>query len=416
MPVASAHPSSVTRSACTALLTALLPACGTDRPEVASTVRDSAGITIVENHSARWDSAVAWTLSAAPVLAIGMADGPPEYLFDQMSGAVRLPTGEIVAANAGTSELRFYDSAGTHRGTVGGEGDGPGEYRRILSVWRLGADSLLVSEIVGSLTVLGADGAYGRRLSLDRAAVGGYPLPVGVFGDGSLLVGVWRVSEPDAFREGYTLRYDVYFRYSLTGDALDSLVTRPGRENVASRYGRAFSSGSPPFGRAAVTAIDGDRWYYGSSARYEIEVLTARGQLVRLVRRSVQNRPVTKAIIARLRDAATARTDLPPIIRQRIMNEPFPETMPAYARLLVDDEGNLWVGEPVAPFGLASPDDEYHWDVFDRDGVFLGTVSHALRFAPSHIGSDFVLGVWYDEDGVQQIRMYRLVKPSDETP
>lgn len=35
---------------------------------------------------------------------------------------------------------------------------------------------------------------------------------------------------------------------------------------------------------------------------------------------------------------------------------------------------------------------------------------------PTHIGSDFVLGVWRDEDGVQQIRMYRLVKPSHGTP
>jgi len=413
MTVASAHPITVTRSACAALLTALLSECGADRADIpTATVRDSAGITVVESVSGSWAAGDAWHLSEDPVLSIGVVDGPAEYAFHELRVALRLATGEIVAVNAGTNELRSYDSTGTHVRTVGGTGDGPGEYERMLRLWRFGADSLLVSEFDGSMTVLGADGAFGRRLSLDRTTVEGFPSLVGPFDDGSLLARVWHVSEADAFREGYTLQYDVYFRYSATGNALDSLVTRPGRENVASRYGGQFASGTPPFGRAAVTAIDGDRWYYGSSARYEIELLTARGRLLRLMRRSVQNRPVTRAIVGRFREWATAQTDLPPIIRQRIMNEPFPEAMPAYDRLLVDDAGYLWVGRPVDPFA----DDESNWDVFDREGVFLGTVSHALRFAPTHIGSDFVLGVWRDENGVQLIRMYRLVKPSYGTP
>jgi hypothetical protein len=413
MTVASAHPITVTRSACAALLTALLSGCGADPADIpTTTVRDSAGITVVESGSGSWATGDAWHLSEDPVLSIGEVDGPAEYAFHELRVALRLATGEIVAVNAGTNELRFYDSTGTHVRTVGGTGDGPGEYEQMLRLWRFGADSLLVSEFGGSMTVLGADGTFGRRLSLDRTTVEGFPSLVGPFDDGSLLARVWRVSEADAFREGYTLQYDAYFRYSSTGDALDSLVTRPGRENVASRYGGQFASGTPPFGRAAVTAIDGDRWYYGSSARYEIELLTARGRLLRMIRRPVQNRPVTSAIVERFREWATAQTDLPPIFRQRIMNEPFPETMPAYDRLLVDDEGNLWVGQPADPFA----DDESTWDVFDRDGVFLGAVSHPLRFAPTHTGSDFVLGVWRDENGVQLIRMYRLVKPSHETP
>ena len=81
---------------------------------------------------------------------------------------------------------------------------------------------------------------------------------------------------------------------------------------------------------------------------------------------------------------------------------PFPETFPAYRSFLVDDERNLWVAE-------------YRrwprWAVFDPEGRFLGNVPTPRNGQVTHIGSDFVLGVWRDEMDVEQVRVYRLIKP-----
>ena len=40
----------------------------------------------------------------------------------------------------------------------------------------------------------------------------------------------------------------------------------------------------------------------------------------------------------------------------------------------------------------------------------LGTVTMPAGFRATHIGADFVLGVWTDDDDVQYVRMYGLTK------
>jgi hypothetical protein len=84
--------------------------------------------------------------------------------------------------------------------------------------------------------------------------------------------------------------------------------------------------------------------------------------------------------------------------------------MPADGALLVDAARDLWVAEPYGWLWFAVAGDERRWDVFDRDGVFLGTVAHRREFTPTQIGADYVLGTWRDHDGVEQVRMYRLIK------
>ena len=84
---------------------------------------------------------------------------------------------------------------------------------------------------------------------------------------------------------------------------------------------------------------------------------------------------------------------------------PFPETMPAHeTELATDEDGNLWVPE------YKLPTEQPSWAVFDPDGRFLGVVGIPTGGRITHIGPDFVLGVWIDEMEVEQVRMYRLIK------
>src|SRR5687768_1740535 len=77
----------------------------------AVTVRDSAGIRIVE-HPAGYEAGLpVWDARGEPVVDIGGGEDPEQDL-DLVRGAVRLSDGRIVVANTGSGELRVFDRAG----------------------------------------------------------------------------------------------------------------------------------------------------------------------------------------------------------------------------------------------------------------------------------------------------------------
>ena len=88
---------------------------------------------------------------------------------------------------------------------------------------------------------------------------------------------------------------------------------------------------------------------------------------------------------------------------------PVPETFPAYGGIAVSVEGYLWVREYDLPGAEAN-----NWSVFDAEGTLLGTLGLPPRFRPLDIGPDYILGVWRDEDDVEHVRMYDLVKPEGD--
>src|SRR5688572_2268538 len=126
-------PRRVLRTAFTGVGLGLL-ACGPDRGATTSqfVTRDSASVTIVENAAPIWtDSADVWRVQAEPAVTIGVVEGAPEYQLFRVRHALRLEDGAIVVADGGSREIRFYDSAGRHIRSIGGDGEGPGEFRVI---------------------------------------------------------------------------------------------------------------------------------------------------------------------------------------------------------------------------------------------------------------------------------------------
>jgi 6-bladed beta-propeller len=102
-----------------------------------------------------------WTLGASPVVSIGRTDGDEAYLLHDVEGALRLGNGNIVVLNTGTQELKFYSATGEHIRTVGGKGDGPGEFRRPARLYLLEGDTLAVFDRVNeTLSRFDANGAF----------------------------------------------------------------------------------------------------------------------------------------------------------------------------------------------------------------------------------------------------------------
>ena len=74
------------------------------------------GQTIVESEAPRDPDL---TLADEPLVRIGMLDGPMEYIFGNVTGAIRLEDGSVVIADEQSYNVRRYDASGRHVWTSG---------------------------------------------------------------------------------------------------------------------------------------------------------------------------------------------------------------------------------------------------------------------------------------------------------
>ncbi|HEX8695324.1 MAG TPA: hypothetical protein VF746_23130 [Longimicrobium sp.] len=375
-----------------------------------SVVRDSADVRIVESAAPAWDSASAWRVADTPSVVIGVEDGPPEYLLDNVKAAVRLSGGRIAVANGGTGEIRIYAAAGEHAATLGRRGSGPGEFEGLDRLWAAGGDTLIAYDAIQRrFTVFAPDGRVAATLPLP--VVEGRPgatLLLGRFADGSVLVKAGAELSPDT-REGLDRREATYARAALDGSPVRKLGSFFDGEAYYVKDGPGVSAYARPFAPAPQTAVGGDAFYYSAADAFEVRRFRPDGRLEAVFRKRQEPVAVTDEDVREYREQMLEGVSGPDRARlERVLASiPFPDRKPAHGRMLVDAEGSLWVLETKA-----DDDPRFRWSVFDPDGVWLGTVEVPAGFRVLEVGADYVLGVRQAPDtGIEEVRVYPLRKP-----
>lgn len=365
-------------------------------------VTDSAGVEIVTNGAPPTE----WQLADSPSLVIGKVDGSPEELFTRIISVLRMPDGRIVATNFNhPPEIRFFSAAGEHLGSAGRAGEGPGEFSSIAWVKRISGDSLLAYDPWTSrFTVFSSDGAVGGVTVLPDVGglTSGRIVLRGMFGDGSLL-GVPNLQiSPGTRGSGRTPT--PIMRASRDLSRIDTLVVVPGLE-----YSTPGDQGAEPvtFGAAAVVHGAKDRLIIGDGADFEFREYDLTGAPVRSVRWQQSRRRVTDADVDALLDRQTAEASDPDARRSaEVMyrRRDVADEMPPYGQILTDVGDHVWVRE----FGLEGEDGV--WRVFSPAGLLVARVVTPAQLRLHEIGSDYVLGVWRDDLGVESVRMYPLAR------
>lgn len=384
-----------------------LCSCGSAAPEADQvSVRDSAGVEIVET-VAGGGADNAWRLVDPAILTLGGPEsGDWEGLF-RVTSARRLSDGSVVVANSGTSELKFYGSGGRFLHKSGREGRGPGEFTGLAHILRLPPDSLLAYDgRLSRISIFSEAGHYARTFRLDFDPI---VVPVDVLPDGAILAN--NVRPLTGMSDGLNVDSALVLRFGLTGELLDSL----GRFAHNWRYSRERENGirttlGVPFAPLGQIVTREDGYCYGSAEMYAIRCADARGVLQRIIRLERDPAPVTEQMVEQY-FAAALETDNANRRRalERLMRElPIPDHLPAFAAMLGDAEGNLWIQDYPRPGDEAEPSS---WRVFGPDGRPLGSIEMPGRFSPLEIGSDYVLGRWRDRQDVEYVQMYCLAKP-----
>jgi hypothetical protein len=375
-------------------------------------VRDSAGVTIVENPGDLWSFTERWTLSVEPLLSIGMAEGDEPYLLDGVRGVLPLGDGRVVVANGGDHTLRWYDADGAFVFQRGGEGGGPGEFARLGGVALGLADTIMaVDWSARRLTLFTADGTLAGTRPIEGLT--GPPGRVYRLPDGSLVTGVSGFSTAQLggdITPGRVRLDSPLLRLSADGTGVDTIGMFPGEDIQIMSRDQGMMFGGAALGKRTSYAVSGDAVYVGTQDAFVIDVYSPAGQLVRSIR--APGTPVLAGPDLRAEWDAFMRermADVPPEQRAEAERDAaqmeLPASAPAYADFVMDDAGNVWVAE--YRFDGSAPQ---HWVVFDADGHVVTTVAVPESFRVMAVRQGRVLGRATDELGVQQVVGYALGK------
>ncbi len=383
--------------------------CGDGRIQPASSARDSAGVRIVENRTPVWGEDEQWLLSTEPALRIGVLDGDAAYQLFGIVGATRLTDGRIVVANAGTSELRFFDSTGRHLASVGHQGEGPGEFRSLARLWRGNHDSLYTwDRELGRLSVFDSAGRFARTMRLEVPSGRIAQQVVGQLADGSLVA----IGSSGSFlrAEAGRVATDTAFfsRFAATGTFLTAFRSVPGVAWYGFGAGEQHSFWMVPFTPGPRWAVAGDRLYLGTGSTPRVEAWSSEGALQQIVSGPDGGSPVESVDVRRYGDellALAGDDNERRQIERFISDVPFPGRLPAFRALRADALGYLWVERFRRP-GESQPE----WLVFEPEGRWLRTVETPLGLRVTEIGAEYVLGIDRDELDVERVLLYELAR------
>lgn len=383
----------------------------------AAAIVDSAGIRIVTSLEPSWGAGEGWSVQPEPLVTIGVLDGPAEYQLFDVVAAGRQSDGDIVLVDAGSREVRLYDSSGQYKRTLGGPGSGPGEFVSPAQVLLTAGDSIVVWDNANfQMTRFTPAGDLASVETVDRGWIARavqpplYPATGKLLPDGQVLVRLIKKSASKATPEGATRNQSGALRVFPGESHVDTLAFFPDVEQVTVRGPWGSTAVAPPLARRTVTAIHPARGQVclGEQKVPEVSCFGPDGSRI-LVRWEAEPGRITDGEVAAWRDAiladytqkistadATAFIDLVPIPAER----------PPYSALALDRSDNLWVLH--GPTARAGTEEVRHL-VFARTGALLGEVS-LPPIDVLEIGDDYVLGVFRDELEIEYLRLYRLTK------
>jgi hypothetical protein len=363
----------------------------------------------------------------------GSLAGEEMHQFSGITSIVQLEDGNIVVANGDPMEIRVFDSVGKFLVKHGRAGQGPGEFRRLDGLRVGGGDIVFALDrgFESRIFRFSVDAGFIDARTVSNAPVAA-ALPdsmVGaeglreIFADGAMVVAASR---------GPRANYDLTpsgtpFRPAHTAVWLSSDLTR---SSVLGEFGgleQMFIAGSSGQ-RRVVLPLAGRRMVSAMSARHpsrfcvsnntEPEVHCVDGDGTRRILRWTQDPVAIPAEAIELwkkniRDRAARQSgglssaDAERMIAASLIHDAYPPIQHIH---VAADRSVLVASTDIN----SSADSVTRFRVFGANGQLLGLAVHPLRFYLMYLHGDRALGGTADDDGVQSVVMYRVVRAAEQ--
>ena len=382
----------------------LCAGCGaSDRSEEPLPSRaDSGGVEIVRNTDQPWPRG---ELVQPARHVFGSETEGPE-LFGGI-GDVRLhPNGSLWIREWQTQEIRVFDSgSGAHLFTIGGSGDGPGEFResRLLGFDAEGSAYVYDFEH-RRLSVFSESGEF-LRTDLMPSSLGFRPVPRHVTPTGTLLGQIpremWRMPA-----DGSTLRDTVsIWTMPLDGTAPALVSETPGalwyfrdEMQVVVPYTGVLPS---PYAGGPLHGFAEDRVYVtdgSGEASYSVYGPTGLERRVEIERTPRRIEGLSEAVFLE-----RMRNRLPEshmrIYEEHLSDMPIPEVQRHWDALVVTDDGGVWLLQAggTEEVTAAVPPENRFWDVFDAEGFLVGHIQLPANVSPVQVSGQSLVATVRDE-------------------
>ncbi|MDX1394896.1 MAG: 6-bladed beta-propeller [Gemmatimonadota bacterium] len=373
-----------------------------------TTTRDSAGIVIVESAAPAWPVGEGWTVDTAAVLDLTRTGEGPEHELFRVQDVLRLTDGSFAVALP--TEIRLFSRSGEYIATVGREGEGPGEFLRLSRLVLLEPDSLIAYDYWQRRAMVYGPGLeVARVVRFDREHMRRESFDV--LDDGFVFMESWPSVLVQDAPIGLVRMPLPVLRATRTGEIVDTVAIAAGSESVRLRTERGIADAMPAFGRDSHLAVHQGRIVLGDAVGLDYRVLGPTGEVERIVRASFDT-TLPQDILEAERHARLG--DDPSPTRIRFWEDlPIPADRPAYAELVVDATGAVWLKEHRGELVNRLSEDLHPWEVFSPEGVWLGPVALPANLTVFEIGADYVLGVFPDELDVEHVAILPLSRSPD---
>jgi hypothetical protein len=287
---------------------------------------------------------------------------------------------------------------------MGGDGEGPGEFRDPIEFAALHPDSLAVWDWrLGRVSIFTLDGAFVRSIRL-QPAVGNATGQIGTLSSGPpLVLGLHDARLPTGTE--FVVQYLQLLRYTRDGSLSDTLATLPyGRVGWVDPETRFV--GRPVFEARGTFAVNGNRLYIADGTTPEVQVWSADMVLRRLIRWKPPDRTVHSGDVEAYRRSlliqASSET-MRRMTRRRLSAVPVSKTFPAVAEIAVGPLGRLWVRRYPRPSSGTQT-----WFQFDAKGAFICAATVSGEITVLQFGEDYILGKTTDALDIEYIELFHL--------
>lgn len=359
-------------------------------------------------------------IAALENLTVGSMDNDPVYtnapkrvaiygdIDDIIIGQLRFfgtdHLGRVFIADGSLQVIHVYTPDGDYITNFGGEGDGPGEFRRISSItfddqylhvmdtqaFRISRFDLNTFNYVDDM-----------ELPVEPNFSGGfftYPYSFDLLEDGNYLIHIamgYASGQPEGDR-----------KREMTGKIIErvkgllhegEIYSFPASESIVRREGTSIHTMSTPYKRTSHVNYQRGTIFHGWSEELLFKWYDESGEYIRTLYIPFENEPLNRDQV--IRDYA----DRDEPWRSMVRNDQMPATWPAFVKALPDDENRVWAG-------LYTNDPEsYTWKAFSEDGELYASFSWPRYKTIQSVRNGEIYTIETDPDtDLRQVAKYRM--------
>lgn len=368
------------------------------RDAVPFEVRDSSRVIVAENTASEVPP-LAWSIETTPTYSFGGTGAPIGDVFG-IVGVVAMSEGRVAFADR-RQRVIILDSDGGLLRTIGGRGQGPGEFMAISRLARSVGDTLHVYDVSNSrLSHLTVRGGHLGSIPMRSVPPATYQ---GTLDDGTHVAALGRGAEVEG-RGVRLLRSQLELvRYDASGNFLNLIGTVAGPE--ALDFGRSVPlvrQLRPTSGlKNTIVVTDGREVFVATGDRFDVLVFSPLGGDPSVIGWDMELLPLTREDIeATYRGGPLEQAFTPSALAWW----PDDRTRATVLGLLVDDEANMWIKTDGW-----NQESAVTWSVFNRHGAHIASVEMPSRFELFDVRGGSLFGVWRDGLDVEFVQAWRLI-------